>query len=251
MSIPTKAANVPPPSTIEDVLMRGDLSGLTQQQRLEYYNRVCSSVGLNPLTRPFEYLVLNNKLQLYARRDAADQLRKLHGISIEVVSQEFKNGLYTVHVRARDKDGRNDEDLGVVSFSENLKGDVAANTILKAVTKAKRRVTLSICGLGFLDETEVADIPSAKPIDPPEHDPQTGEIEYPEVRPIPSIDSEPDKFHSWLNSQLIACNDEESVKAVWQMVESQVANTFPPDQKEIHQKFNARKKALKEKHAES
>jgi hypothetical protein len=36
-----------------------------------------------------------------------------------------------------------------------------ANTILKAVTKAKRRVTLSICGLGFLDETEVEDIPAA------------------------------------------------------------------------------------------
>jgi hypothetical protein len=34
--------------------------------------------------------------------------------------------------------------------------------ILKAVTKAKRRVTLSICGLGFLDETEVDSIPGAK-----------------------------------------------------------------------------------------
>ncbi len=80
MTIPTKAQAVPPPSTIEDVLMRGDLSKLTDQQRLEYYNRVCTSVGLNPLTRPMEYIVLNGKLQLYARRDAADQLRKLHGI---------------------------------------------------------------------------------------------------------------------------------------------------------------------------
>jgi hypothetical protein len=30
---------------------------------------------------------------------------------------------------------------------------------MKAVTKAKRRATLSVCGLGFLDETEVQDIP--------------------------------------------------------------------------------------------
>ena len=30
--------------------------------------------------------------------------------------------------------------------------------MLKAVTKAKRRTTLSICGLGMLDETEVEDI---------------------------------------------------------------------------------------------
>ena len=32
---------------------------------------------------------------------------------------------------------------------------------MKAVTKAKRRVTLSICGLGFMDESEVADVPEA------------------------------------------------------------------------------------------
>jgi hypothetical protein len=34
--------------------------------------------------------------------------------------------------------------------------------VLKCVTKAKRRVTLSICGLGWLDETEVETIPVAK-----------------------------------------------------------------------------------------
>jgi hypothetical protein len=33
------------------------------------------------------------------------------------------------------------------------------NAMLKATTKAKRRVTLSMCGLGMLDEDEVASIP--------------------------------------------------------------------------------------------
>ena len=33
------------------------------------------------------------------------------------------------------------------------------NALSKAVTKAKRRATLSICGLGMLDETEIASIP--------------------------------------------------------------------------------------------
>ena len=47
----------------------------------------------------------------------------------------------TVHVRAKDKDGRTDEDLGVVAFPESMKGEIAANAILKCVTKAKRRVT--------------------------------------------------------------------------------------------------------------
>ena len=37
-------------------------------------------------------------------------------------------------------------------------GEQLANAMMKAETKAKRRVTLSICGLGLLDETEVEDV---------------------------------------------------------------------------------------------
>src|SRR6202020_1247291 len=35
--------------------------------------------------------------------------------------------------------------------------------VMKAETKSKRRVTLSICGLGILDETEIETIPESKP----------------------------------------------------------------------------------------
>lgn len=149
----------PSATAIEAVLIKGDLSKLNEQQRTDYYMRLCQSIGLNPMTQPFQYLTLNGKLVLYARRDCADQLRKINGISIEIVSQDKVDGLLSIHVRAKDRDGRADEDLGVVSFPDNLKGDAAANAILKAVTKAKRRVTLSLSGLGFLDETEVQDIP--------------------------------------------------------------------------------------------
>ena len=41
----------------------------------------------------------------------------------------------------------------------SLKGDALANALMKAETKAKRRVTLSIAGLGWLDETELETIP--------------------------------------------------------------------------------------------
>ena len=152
-------SQLPSATAIESVLIKGDLSKLNEQQRTEYYMRLCQSIGLNPMTQPFQYLTLNGKLVLYARRDCADQLRKINGISIEIVSQDKIDGLLSIHVRAKDRDGRQDEDLGVVSFPETLKGEMAANAILKAVTKAKRRVTLSLSGLGFLDETEVADIP--------------------------------------------------------------------------------------------
>jgi len=43
-----------------------------------------------------------------------------------------------------------------------LRGDNLANAFMRAETKAKRRVTLSICGLGFTDESEVDSIPGAQ-----------------------------------------------------------------------------------------
>jgi hypothetical protein len=143
---------------IESVITKGDLARLSPQERTQYYIKVCESVGLNPFTRPLEYLTLSGKMVLYARRDAADQLRKINGISVEVVSQKIDGDLFIAHVRASDKTGRKDEDFGAVSIV-GLKGEARANAILKGITKAKRRVTLSIAGLGFLDETEVDDIP--------------------------------------------------------------------------------------------
>jgi hypothetical protein len=152
----------PAPAVVDDVIARGDLSKLTPQQRVVHYHNVCRSLGLNHLTEPFQYITLNGKLKLYAKRDAADQLRKINGINVEIVSRTVQDGLLTVHARATDKTGRRDEDFGVVSIA-GLRGEAAANAMLKAVTKAKRRVTLSIAGLGFLDETEAEDIPDAEP----------------------------------------------------------------------------------------
>ncbi len=164
MSLPQKKPEVNPADVMEGLIIKGDLEGLTSEQRLIYYHRVCDSLGVNPLTQPFQYLKLQGKLILYATRACADQLRKLHGISIEVVSEEVKNDVLIVHTRARDDTGRVDEDLGAVPFPETLRGVDRANTILRAVTKSKRRVTLSICGLGFLDETEAEDIPGAEKV---------------------------------------------------------------------------------------
>lgn len=143
---------------MEAVLIKGDLSKLTPQERNSYYSQTCQSLGLNPLTRPFDYITLNGKMQLYAKRDAADQLRKLNGVNIEILDRSVDGQLFLVTVRATDKHGRQDEDMGVVTLPQGS-GEVRANAMLKAITKAKRRVTLSICGLGFLDETEVEDIP--------------------------------------------------------------------------------------------
>lgn len=158
---------------LDNALVLNDLLGLTIEERRQYYVHVCQTLGLNPYTKPLKYIMLEGKLTLYACKDATDQLRKINGISLEIVERSVKqsgNGeLIIVHVRAKDNTGRVDEDIGVVAVdkSKDKKNDdlIAANSMMKAVTKAKRRVTLSISGLGFLDETEVEDIPSAVKIE--------------------------------------------------------------------------------------
>jgi hypothetical protein len=147
-----------PPEILEQVLIGGDLSRLTEAQRLAYYRAVCQSLGLNPLTKPFEYLTLNGKLRLYALRDCADQLRRLHGIIIHITNRERLQDIYIVTARAKDRAGREDESTGTVALGA-LKGDALANALMKAETKAKRRVTLSLAGLGWLDETELETLP--------------------------------------------------------------------------------------------
>jgi hypothetical protein len=62
-----------------------------------------------------------------------------------------------VTANAQDAKGRVDESTGAVPV-EGVKGESLANAMMKAETKAKRRVTLSICGLGLLDESEVGSV---------------------------------------------------------------------------------------------
>ncbi len=163
--------NQPDMGAIEQVLINGNLTQLNVNQRVSYYNHLCESLGLNPLTKPFEYLTLNGKLVLYARKDCTEQLRKLHGVSITQVRTERFEDVFVVTATGQDKTGRTDSSTGAVTVG-NLKGDALANAIMKAETKAKRRLTLSICGLGFLDETEIETIPdtSKQPWIPPKEE---------------------------------------------------------------------------------
>lgn len=148
------------PAIVEQVLLAGDLAKLSAPQRISYYHAVCQSVGLNPLTKPFDYITLSGKLTLYAKKDATDQLRKIHGVSITKLETSAYGDVYIITAYAQDATGRTDAATGAVPIG-TLKGDALANALMKTETKAKRRVTLSICGLGMLDETELETIPNA------------------------------------------------------------------------------------------
>ena len=183
---------------IEQVLMQGDLSKLTPPQRVMYYNKVCESLGLNPYTKPFDYIDLKGKLTLYAKKDATEQLRKAQKISITELSGRIVDDIYIVTVKACTPDGRVDQATGAVTIG-GLRGEAKANAIMKAETKAKRRATLSIAGLGWTDETEIESIPGAKPV---VVDPSTGEIqlEQPKIEEKQKIE-EPIVVEPKINSE--------------------------------------------------
>ncbi|ELZ2575835.1 hypothetical protein TX785_001417 [Campylobacter coli] len=138
----------------ELALVKGDLSKLSDVERASYVKNLCESLGLNMLTKPFEYIVLNGKLTLYANKSATDQLRQIRKVSITKTEVAQVGDIYMVTAYAATPDGRTDCDTGALNI-KNLGGDNLANAIMKAITKAKRRVTLSICGLGMLDESEL------------------------------------------------------------------------------------------------
>jgi hypothetical protein len=171
----------PDPKAVEQAMLIGDISQMTDAQRIAYYVATCKSLNLNPLTKPFQALKGDDgKMTLYPDKGCAEQLRKLHRVSIKVIGREFLDDLYIVTVRATTPDGREEESQGVVPIAKPkgtwkeyeykgqqrrrfepeldshghevlvpLTGAERASALMRGETKAKRRATLAICGLGL------------------------------------------------------------------------------------------------------
>lgn len=152
------------PKIISELVLKGDVSSLTPTQRVEYVTKLCERIGVDPLTQPFKIIKFREgKETLYADKGCAQQLCKVYDISTEVKHRERIDDVYVVTVRASIGNRFTDED-GAVTIGTS-KGDVLANALMKAVTKAKRRAVLSLCGLGMLDETEIETIKDCKTSD--------------------------------------------------------------------------------------
>ena len=160
---------------IENLLINGNLESLNEKRRIEYYSKVCDSLGLNPLTKPFDYIKLSGKLTLYANKNATEQLRKIYKVSILDMNTNQVGDVLVTKCKVQDGMGRTDVSTGAVTVG-NLRGDALANAIMKSETKAKRRATLSICGLGMLDESELETIKDAYVVPEKESDKQIMQI---------------------------------------------------------------------------
>jgi hypothetical protein len=149
---------------IASLVINGDLAKLSPEQKVSYYRQFCERLGLDPISQPFKLLKLSGKETLYCDRGGASQLCRVHGVSHEIKNRETIQNCYIVTAQAIDMTGRHTESTGAVNI-EGLKGEALCNAMMKAETKAKRRATLDLLGLGMLDETEVESMPQSETAD--------------------------------------------------------------------------------------
>ena len=163
-------------TTDEDVnalVDSNDLSTLSAEQRRRYYLDFCREHGLNPRLKPFMWLrTKDGRLILYTPKTGSDQLRKVHGISITSLDTKLVGDCYSAKTTGCTQDGRTDFDEGTVNL-RGLRGQERANAMMAAVTKSKRRLTLSLSGVGLLDETEVRTMDGSTML---EYDIETGDL---------------------------------------------------------------------------
>ncbi len=161
---------------ISQVVATGDLKGLTPAQKTQYILMTCQSQGLNPLlaAQYYEIIVFQKKEILYAKKGLAEALRDSRNINCKIFSSQVDKdlGLYSVKAVASLPNGRSEESLAVLSIEveetdgwtrtadgRNIpkktgkfvaaRGQELANLMMKCETKAKRRATLALCGLGI------------------------------------------------------------------------------------------------------
>ncbi len=237
---------------IERVVIIGDLAKLTPQERVSHYVAVCDSLGLNPLTRPFDYIKnAKGELVIYPNKGCTDQLRNNQKIDVRIVAREHDEalGLYTVTARAKKPNGREDEDVGSVPV-KGLSGGDLANATMKAHTKAKRRVTLSICGLGnMIDESELDSVRGWQPV---RVDYETGEVlEQTSVSTYRTPHDEPttvyhtaDEANSALYNIEQAQTREELMAARPYTTPAEYDTWSPEDRRRLNKSFKARERVI-------
>lgn len=144
-------------SAVMSVVRRGDLSGLTPEEKTRYLIALCESLGLNPMTQPIQFLKFQGREIAYVTRGATDQLAARAGLSRTIVEgPDLRDygGTKLVYCKAEGRlpNGRVDSSIATI------RGAIDENILMKAESKAKRRVTLSILGLGMLTEDEAEDM---------------------------------------------------------------------------------------------
>ena len=155
------------------ITQSGNLAYLSESDRLIYYFSYCRQLGLNPLSRPFDYISEGEgdklKISLYPNTIAASQLRDSRNVSTRIIREEIllDGEVYSVLVEAKMGD-RTEEATGKVGikldkYGKPLSGEAKAKLMKKAESQARRRATLAIVGLDAIGEGDslasISDMP--------------------------------------------------------------------------------------------
>lgn len=134
---------------IQNVLTRdgGKCDNLTKDHQAEYKKYLCAKIGVSPTLQPIDLIPTKNGLRPYLNKGASELIRDTRKISITGLEVAEQNGMFVVTCKVRGVNGRIDCDMGACP-----KGKEPNNDLMKAVTKSKRRATLSMCGLGAIIE---------------------------------------------------------------------------------------------------
>lgn len=148
------------PEALKQALAKQDLKGLSEESKMKYLFHLSESLGFNPLTKPFEILSFRGQEKVYPTKSAASQAAANSGLSFEKTDEEMKEvqsgvWLYKVWYRGTLPDGRADEDMGAVPIYQSDDPGTKCDKQMKAVTKAKRRLALSITGIGLDDRPDM------------------------------------------------------------------------------------------------
>lgn len=150
-------------SALDHIIATNDLGRLTPQQRVGYILALCKSLHLNPLSRPFEFITFDGKVVPYPTKSCAEQLGRLHQISVKLTRREQVGDLFVCEVEGSRPNGQCSFASKYVSVRDSrgdwLKGDKLGAAYAKAETGAKRRLVLSMVGLaGLPDADEIAGV---------------------------------------------------------------------------------------------
>jgi hypothetical protein len=142
--------------------LNGSVSHFDKSQKQALLSKLCITLGLNEELQPFRiYSNTRGEEYIYATKECCAQLRHRECISIHEIGEPiFANSTISVRVKGSNKHGRESWEIGSVGVVPELSPSQVAHGVMTAVTKAKRRLTLCLSGLGVLADVELEDMNS-------------------------------------------------------------------------------------------
>lgn len=146
---------------IERLALTGDLTSLTPEMRMRHYMARCEALGLDPRTKPFDYIKdkSSGKTVLYPNATAAQQIGRQMQLSSRVTLREWLDkDTYMVECEVSGPGGRAVR-AAAIRYMFNTSGSAyagqqRANKMMGAETSAHRRAVAAYCGFALPDADE-------------------------------------------------------------------------------------------------